>query len=71
MMPLLGEWKGTSLRGMPLKGRRGQISFWYAFDNHCGNYNVVVVGRSGSGKSVFMQELLVNTLRLGGRVFRH
>ncbi len=69
MLPILGEWKGTPTKGMPLKGRRGQLFFWYAFDNPSGNYNVVVVGRSGSGKSVFMQELLVSTLRLGGRVF--
>lgn len=69
MLPLLGEWKGTPTPGMPLKGRRGQLLFWHAFDNRSGNYNVIVVGRSGSGKSVFMQELLVNTLRLGGRVF--
>lgn len=69
MLPIMGEWKGTPTKGMPLKGRRGQLFFWHAFDNQSGNYNVIVVGRSGSGKSVFMQELLVNTLRLGGRVF--
>lgn len=69
MLPLMGEWKGTPTKGMPLKGRRGQLLFWYPFDATSGNYNVIVVGRSGSGKSVFMQELLVSTLRLGGRVF--
>ena len=69
LLPIMGEWKGTPTKGMPLLGRRGQLFFWHPFDNRCGNYNVIVVGRSGSGKSVFMQELLVNTLRLGGRVF--
>ena len=69
LLPVVGEWKGTPTKGMPLLGRRGQLFFWHAFDNRCGNYNVIVAGRSGSGKSVFMQELLVNTLRLGGRVF--
>lgn len=69
LLPIMAEWKGTPTKGMPLLGRRGQLFFWHPFDNRCGNYNVVVVGRSGSGKSVFMQELLVSTLRLGGRVF--
>ena len=69
MLPIIAEWKGTPTKGIPLLGRRGQLFFWHAFDNQCGNYNVIVVGRSGSGKSVFMQELLVSTLRLGGRVF--
>jgi conjugal transfer ATP-binding protein TraC len=69
LLPVMAEWKGTPTKGMPLLGRRGQLFFWHAFDNRCGNYNVIVVGRSGSGKSVFMQELLVSTLRLGGRVF--
>ena len=69
MLPIMGEWRGTPTPGMPLKGRRGQLLFWYPFDASSGNYNVIVVGRSGSGKSVFMQELLVSTLRLGGRVF--
>ncbi|HCE96345.1 MAG TPA: type IV secretion system protein TraC, partial [Holosporales bacterium] len=39
------------------------------FDNNEGNYNTCVVGRSGSGKSVFMQELLTSMLGMGGRVF--
>ena len=69
MLPLMGEWKGTPTPGMPWKGRRGQLLFLYPFDATSGNYNVIVVGRSGSDKSVFMQELLVSTLRLGGRVF--
>lgn len=30
---------------------------------------MTVVGRSGAGKSVFMQELMSSTLGLGGRVF--
>lgn len=69
LLPLQGEWKGTSTPGMLLAGRRGQIMSWYPFDNLSGNYNVCVVGRSGSGKSVFMQELMTSTLGLGGRVF--
>ena len=69
LLPLQGEWKGTKTPGMLLTGRRGQIFTWSPFDNTEGNYNVCVVGRSGSGKSVFMQELLASILGLGGRVF--
>lgn len=69
LLPLQGEWRGTKTNGMLLGGRRGQIMTWYPFDNQTGNYNVCVVGRSGSGKSVFMQDLLATTLDLGGQVF--
>jgi len=69
MLPIQGEWKGTISPGMLLTGRRGQVFTWSPFDNETGNYNVVVVGRSGSGKSVFMQELMTSILGQGGRVY--
>ncbi|MDI9640430.1 DUF5934 domain-containing protein [Geitlerinema splendidum] len=69
LIPLQGEWQGTKSPGMILTGRRGQIFYWSPFDNNEGNYNTCVVGRSGSGKSVFMQELLTSILGMGGRVF--
>lgn len=69
LMPIQGEWTGTESPGMLLLGRRGQLMTWSPFDNKGGNYNVSVVGRSGSGKSVFMQELMTSTLGQGGRVF--
>lgn len=69
LMPIQGEWQGTSSPGMLLVGRRGQLFTWSPFDNNEGNYNTCVVGRSGSGKSVFMQELLTSMLGMGGRVF--
>jgi len=54
---------------MLLLGRRGQLAYWWPFDNDSGNYNVAVAGRSGSGKSVFMQELITSMLGNMGRVF--
>lgn len=69
LLPLQGEWQGTKTPAMLLCGRRGQVFGWCPFDNDTGNYNTCVVGRSGSGKSVFMQELMTSTLGLGGRVF--
>lgn len=68
-MPMQGEWMGTQTPGMLLMGRRGQLMNWNPFDNNAGNYNCVVVGRSGSGKSVFMQEMLLNGLSMKSHVF--
>lgn len=69
LMPIQGEWQGTKSPGMMLVGRRGQLFYWSPFDNNEGNYNTCVVGRSGSGKSVFMQELMTSMLGMGARVF--
>jgi conjugal transfer ATP-binding protein TraC len=66
---LQAEWKGTETPAIILGGRKGQLMTFCPFDNKAGNYNVTVVGRSGSGKSVFMQELMASTIGLGGRVF--
>ena len=68
LLPMQGEWKGTKSPGMLLSGRRGQLFTWSPFDSD-GNYNVAVAGKSGSGKSVFMQELVSCTLGNGGQVF--
>ncbi len=69
LLPLQGEWQGNSSTGMILAGRQGQIMGWSPFNNKAGNYNMIVIGRSGSGKSVFMQEQMTSTLGLGGKVF--
>jgi len=65
--PVSGEWKGNSAGpGMLLVGRQGQIFTWSNFQSE-GNYNVAVVGKSGAGKSVFMQELITSIYANGGR----
>lgn len=69
LVPQQAEWKGTRTPAMLLGGRKGQLIQFCPFDNTAGNYNVTVVGRSGAGKSVFMQELMSSTVGLGGRVF--
>jgi len=67
--PLQGEWKGMLSPSLMLIGRRGQPFFWHPFDNDEGNYNVAVIGKSGSGKSVFMQELVTSFRGAGGKIF--
>jgi len=57
LAPFQGEYSSRRLPHMLLTGRRGQLTFWSPFENEGdGNHNVCVVGSSGSGKSVFMQE---------------
>lgn len=68
LLPVHGEWGGTNSRdAMMLVGRQGQLFFWDPFVSD-GNYNVSVVGKSGAGKSVFMQELVTSLYATGGRV---
>lgn len=67
--PLQGEWKGTATPSLILPGRRGQISTWNPFDGTEGNYNIAIAAKSGSGKSVFVQEYIVAILGSGGRVW--
>lgn len=66
--PLQGECAAIGAPRLMLIGRRGQPLFWNPFDNDEGNYNVAVIGKSGSGKSVFMQELVASLRGSGGRV---
>ena len=64
--PLQGEYLGVSRPDLLLLGRRGQPFYWSPFGNEGeGNHNVAIIGSSGSGKSVLMQEL-VTGLKGGG-----
>lgn len=69
MAPLQGEWKGVRKPLLFLIGRRGQMMWWDPFENDEGNYNVAVAGKSGSGKSVFLQELETGVVGSDGRTF--
>ncbi|MBS0636997.1 MAG: type IV secretion system protein TraC [Verrucomicrobia bacterium] len=67
LSPLQGEWKGQGTPRLMLLGRRGQPLFWDPFTSG-GNYNIAVIGQSGSGKSVYMQELVSSLRGAGGQV---
>ncbi|WP_341752546.1 MULTISPECIES: TraC family protein [unclassified Candidatus Tisiphia] len=82
LLPIVGEWKGDlSSPGMLLTGRRGQIMYWSPFGSALlptiksqstapnENFNLCIAGIPGSGKSVFMQELMLSVLGVGGKVF--
>ena len=71
LAPVHGEWRGQPAQDdtppvLLLIGRRGQPAPWSPFANAAGNYNVAVTGKSGSGKSVLMQELVSGLVGAGG-----
>ena len=68
LAPLQGEYLGGAIPHMLLIGRRGQPFFWSPFENRAGNHNVAVFGKSGSGKSVALQELCASLCGAGARV---
>lgn len=55
--PMQGEFVGGHIPHVLFIGRRGQPQFWSPFQNKAGNHNVAIAGKSGSGKSVFLQDL--------------
>ncbi len=79
LLPIVAEWTGQSAPGLPLVGRRGQLAFWSPFDgcfvpgkrmyNTEGNYNFCITGKSGSGKSFLCNEIIENTISVGGKAF--
>ena len=68
LLPIQAESKGNSKEGLLLLSRKGQVQCFDPFINQ-GNANMIVVGKSGAGKSVFMQALLRSLLARGGRAF--
>ena len=69
MAPMLAEWHGVGKPIVPLWGRRGQAMGIDLFGNTAGNYNGVVCGTSGSGKSVLLNSIALSYLGVGGRVW--
>lgn len=79
MAPLQGEYNGGDIPHLLLIGRRGQPQYWSPFQNQSGNHNVAIAGKSGSGKSVLLQDLTASFAGVGaktividdGRSFEH
>ena len=68
LAPIQGEFLGGQVPHLMLIGRRGQPFFWSPFENAAGNHNVAVFGKSGSGKSVTLQELCASLCGAVARV---
>lgn len=69
LAPLQGEYRGMGSPCLMLYGCRGQVFFWDPFANKEGNFNCIVVGKSGSGKSVLMQEIVTSLRGRDGIVY--
>lgn len=82
LLPMLGEYKGDlNAPGIIVIGRRGQLKYFSQFGSdltphlssgnggELANPNVIIAGIPGAGKSVLMQEKMLSTLGLGGKVF--
>ncbi len=79
ILPVIAEWTGQGAPGIPLQGRRGQLAFWTPFDGMFlpgiklydteGDYNFCVTGVPGSGKSFLCNEIMTNTIAVGGKAF--
>ena len=68
LAPTQGEYRGGNKPHLLLVSRRGQPFFWSPFENASGNHNVAIIGKSGSGKSVLMQDLFCSLAGSGARV---
>ncbi|MBC2668236.1 type IV secretion system protein TraC [Novosphingobium piscinae] len=66
--PLQGEYLGGPQPHLLFVGRRGQPFFWSPFENEAGNHNVAICGKSGSGKSVLLQEMCAALRGAGAQV---
>src|SRR3546814_18461048 len=66
--PMQGEYLGGAIPHLLLVGRRGQPFWWSPFENNAGNHNIAICGKSGSGKSVLLQELCAALRGPGAKV---
>jgi conjugal transfer ATP-binding protein TraC len=79
LAPVQGEYNGGHIPHLLFVGRRGQPQFWSPFQNTAGNHNVAIAGKSGSGKSVLLQDLTASLAGVNaktividdGRSFEH
>lgn len=65
-LPVFGDWKGTRRAVVSLVGRTGQLMGVNLFDSPS-NYNAVIAAPPGMGKSFLANEIVANTLAVGGR----
>lgn len=69
LLPLFGDWKGNGRPMLNFVSRNGQLMSYDLFYDGGGNYNALVCAKSGSGKSVLMNELIASYLSVGARAW--
>lgn len=68
LVPIMSEWRGTQTPIINLISRSGQYMNLSPYDTR-NNNNILIAAESGSGKSVLANELAVNLLSVGGKVW--
>ncbi len=68
MLPLYGSVKGTATPAQVYLNRRGEVVFWDFFDSNT-NPHAIIIGASGSGKSFFVNDFILQNARLGAHFF--
>jgi len=71
LMPVFADGQNYSSPLMMFAGKRGQLFFFDNFhtsDDINGNFNMIIVGTSGRGKSVWLQEYTNSLLKNNGQV---
>jgi conjugal transfer ATP-binding protein TraC len=67
--PIMSEWRGTGWgSAVLLESRRGQPVLFDLYDSDT-NYNGVVFAESGAGKSFVSQQIILDYLSLGARIW--
>lgn len=69
IIPVYGPWRGHDTPRVLLRSRIGSLVAFDPFDSSLTNYNHIVSGGSGSGKSFFTNILLLQMLKENPRVF--
>lgn len=68
LLPVFGDWKGTSGSVLHFVSRAGQHMTFDLFDSGT-NYNAVIAAQSGSGKSFLANDLICAYLAAGAQVW--
>lgn len=68
LLPLYGGFRGTPRATQVLVSRSGELTTLSMF-NGTEVPHAIITGKSGSGKSVFANDLILQALRTGGRVW--
>lgn len=68
-LPLFGPWRGHENPSMLLRSRLGSLVNFDPFSETHSNYNQIVSGSSGSGKSFFTNLLLLQMLKENPMIF--
>ncbi len=69
LIPLYGPWTGTEKPSLLLRSRQGSLVSFDPFDPSLTNFNQIISGGSGSGKSFLTNIILLQSLKENPRIF--